>query len=553
MADSNKPDVVTTGRRPAMGQWRRDTGPAIPGVRVVLAFVVAMMMLAAACGDDSADEAAPGSEGAAPGDAEEPRSGGHLEVAVLFDAFGLDPWTMVGSIADGTIGMAFYDPLMIYDEDNEVVPFLAESLETDDNQTWTLRLREGVEFHDGTPLDAEAVKFNLERHQDISVLSRSILNAINIEEIRVVDPLTAEIELQFPWPAFPETLVGNLGKIASPTAVEADPEAIETNPVGTGPFLLDEWARGERLVLRANPNYWREGEPYVDTVTLRPILDVQTRFESVRRGEIHIGQTTNGAELVDADEADEMQSFPIFGPGITIQFNTDAEPFDDPRVRLAVWHATNREAINDVVFKGAGVTPPYDSLIPRDSKFYIEEIDYPEFDPDRAAALVEEVEAERGPIEFTFKCINLPDQVQMAQLLEEMWGNVGMDAEIQIMDQNQVVLDVFERNYQSSCFGVIGNEDPDLQFHGALLSDSPINTTGYSNSQVDEALETGRRSSDPDERFEAYRTVQEHLATDAPLFVANSTPWGWFATSDVRGLSPIRNATFRLAEVWLSE
>ena len=156
-----------------------------------------------------------------------------MVVATLFDSFGFDPVKIVGGIADGTVSGAVFDSLMTYDESNEIVPQLAESLETTDNQTWTLKLRPDVVFHDGTPLDAEAVKFNIERHQDISLLSRAILNALNIESMTVVDPQTLELQLKFPWTAFPETLVGSLGVVGSPTAL-ADPDSFNSNPVGAG-------------------------------------------------------------------------------------------------------------------------------------------------------------------------------------------------------------------------------------------------------------------------------------------------------------------------------
>ncbi|MEX2625382.1 MAG: ABC transporter substrate-binding protein, partial [Ilumatobacteraceae bacterium] len=173
--------------------------------------------------DDGSDDETPATTAATdePAD-DEPQQGGELIVATLFDSFGFDPVKVVGGIADGTVAGAVFEGLMTYDEDANVVPWLAESLESDDFQTWTLGLRPGVVFSDGTPVDAEAVKYNLERHQDVSLLSRGILNALNMEEITVVDDTTLEIRLRFPWPAFPETLVGPLGIVGSPTPHEAD-------------------------------------------------------------------------------------------------------------------------------------------------------------------------------------------------------------------------------------------------------------------------------------------------------------------------------------------
>ena len=293
---------------------------------------------------DTADERGRRRRAAVIGEAAsgDPVQGGDLVVATLFDSFGFDPVKVVGGIADGTVATAVFDTLMTYDDNDEIVPHLAESLETEDQQSWTLTLRPDVTFTDGTPLDAEAVKFNIERHQDVSLLSRSILNALNIESMTVVDPLTLDIQLKFPWTAFPETLVGSLGIIGSPTAL-ADPDSFNSNPVGAGAFKLVEWVPGDHITLEQNPDYWNasEGEPHVDTVTFRIVLDTQTRTESVKNDEIHLAQSTNGAEVLYADE-DDMVGYPVYGPGITVQMNTTKPPFDDPRVRMAILQAMDR-------------------------------------------------------------------------------------------------------------------------------------------------------------------------------------------------------------------
>ena len=484
---------------------------------------------------------------------EGPQQGGELVVGTLFDSFGFDPVKIVGGIADGTLSGAVFESLMTYDEDANVVPWLAASLDTDDFQTWTFGLRPGVVFSDGTPLDAEAVKYNLERHQDISLLSRGILNALNMEEITVVDETTLEVRLRFPWPAFPETLVGPLGVVGSPTALEADPEAFNRNPVGAGPYLVTEWIPGDHITLDRNPDYYGadEGRPYLDRINLRLVLDTQTRQASVQSGELHLAQSTNGAEVVFADERG-MVGFPVDGPGITIQMNTEVPPFDDVRIRRAALQALDREAIFTVVFEGAGQYPPNNFLLDNDSEFSAhEEIDYPAHDPDTAAALVAEYEAENGPVSFTWQCHTQPDLVNMSQVVQQMWSQAGMDVTIEIVDQQTLVGNIFQRNYQIACFGAVGQEDPDLAFYGTLHSASPTNTVGYSNPAVDEALDIGRQSSDADERYDAYLVVQQALADDVPLFKAATSPWGWFGRDEVGGMFTLRNGIFDTSEVYL--
>lgn len=574
---------------------RRHTRPITRASRTAraAALVAAMAMIAGACGGDDGDDTAPvvtespvdepdpdeapdvddgpdesdepapepdeaPATTAAPDEPaadEGPRQGGEMVVATLFDSFGFDPVKVVGGIADGTVSGAVFESLMTYDDDANVVPWLAASLETDDFQTWTLGLRPDVEFSDGTPLDAEAVKYNLERHQDISLLSRGILNALNMEEITVADDTTLEIRLRFPWPAFPETLVGPLGIVGSPTALEADPEAFNRNPVGAGPYLVTEWIPGDHITLDRNPNYYGadEGRPYLDRIDLRLVLDTQTRQASVQSGEIHLAQSTNGAEVVFADERG-LVGFPVEGPGITIQMNTQSAPFDDVRIRRAALQALDRETIFDVVFEEAGQYPPNNFLISNDSEFSAHgEIDYPEHDPAAAAALVAEYEAEHGPVSFTWQCHTQPDLVNMSQVVQQMWSQAGMEVEIEIVDQQTLVGNIFQRNYEIACFGAVGQEDPDLAFYGTLHSASPTNTVGYENPEVDAALDTGRQSADPDERREAYMIVQQALADDVPLFQAVTSPWGWFGTDAVGGMSTLRNGIFDTSKLYLRD
>lgn len=488
---------------------------------------------------------------AAPEPEETPEPGGEIVVATLFEPFGLDVKTIVGNVFDGTISNAIYSSLMAYSPDREVVPQLAESLESDDLQVWTLTLNPGIEFSDGTPLDAEAVKFNFERHADIEEGSRAYQNARNIAEMTVIDDLTLEIALEFPWAPFPEVLAGNIGRIGSPTAIQNDPEGFNRNPVGAGAFVLSEWATGERIVLDRNSNYWVDGQPYLDRIIIRPIPDTQTRITSAETGEIDLAQSVNGAEIAAAPERG-LQGFPGEGPGVTVWMNNNVPPFDDVRVRRAVLMALDKETIFNVVYDGAGQYPPNQFIIANDSPFSArDEIEYPQYDPEAAAALIAEYEAEHGPVSITYACYGQADLVNMAQIAQQMWNAVGINAEIEIQDQLSVIANVLGGNFSISCFGATGQADPDLAFYNQMHSDSDTNYAGYANPEVDEALEIGRVSADFDERYEAYLVVQQALADDVPFFQIATSPWGWFGSPQLGGMVGLRDATFDVAPVFL--
>ena len=294
-----------------------------------------------------------------------PAQGGEITVGTIFDAFGLEPTTFLGGVNDLFIGHGLYDPLVIRTVQGEVEPWLAESIESDDRQTYTITLHEGVMFTDGTPLDAEAVKVNIERHMDPANKSRALGQASNIESITVVDPQTLTITLKFPWSAFPEVLAGALGFIASPTAIAGG--NLNTAPVGSGPFVLEERVPGDHTTLVRNDDYWRDGEPYLDRITFRVILDNDVREESVANGEIQVAQSIRADTLAEANETDGLSATMTAGNGNTIHTNTTRAPTDDVRVRQALAYALDYEALNDVIFDGAAEVTH--SFIVEDSPF----------------------------------------------------------------------------------------------------------------------------------------------------------------------------------------
>src|SRR5918996_81416 len=216
--------------------------------RRCLALALAGMMFLAACGgDDSSESSAPGteSEGGSEGGGEEraPGSAGELVIATSETAT-MDPAKLqTESSGEWDRAAAIYDTLLRWTADGGVAPQLAESMESPDGQVWTITLRPDVTFTDGTPLDAEAVIFNIERQRDPTNACGCAGNLAEVESMRAVDPLTVEITLARPNGSFDQGFTGINGMIASPTAIQADPEGFGSNPVGAGPYVLEEWVR----------------------------------------------------------------------------------------------------------------------------------------------------------------------------------------------------------------------------------------------------------------------------------------------------------------------
>jgi peptide/nickel transport system substrate-binding protein len=524
--------------------------PRTPSARrpTSLALLAAIAMVCVSCGgsDGGGDEEAAEAEAAVDAllprideDAPEPTPGGEIVIGTIFDPFGLEPTTFVGGITDAAIALALYDPLMMYTPEGTVEPWLASSMESEDSQTWTLTLQEGVTFQDGTPFDAEAVKVNLERHMDPASSSRALGNASNIEAVTVVDPSTVEIRLRFPWPAFPEVLTGNLGLMASPEAIAGGD--LDTSPVGTGPFRLEERVPGDHTTVVRNEDYWRDGEPYLDRITYRVLVDDSVRQASLENGEIHLAQSIRGDTMIAAVEADGIGAVASPGFSNVISMNTTTAPTDDVRVRQALALALDTESMDEVIFDGTADSAG-NPLSP-ESSFFAEDAEFPTYDPDRARELVEEIEAEQGPLEIEFSCYTEPSRVQLTEMVEQMWEQVGITVETVLKDQRSQVLDILQKNYMVGCYSMgSSNRDPDLQLYANFHSESPSSSSGYASDEMDQALEAGRTGTDEADRRQAYATAQRLLAEDVPVFQYASAPWGWVVRDEVHGVVALPGA-----------
>ena len=254
----------------------RRRGPRGHGVLGTLALLVVLALVAAACGggDDggqgATDVTLPADEDVEEG---EPVAGGTVVMGLEAETNALVPG--VGTFASPGYNVAFalYDPLMKPTADGMAEPYLAESMEANDAlDVWTLTLRPDVVFHDGTPLDGEAVKAVYEQY--LTAEGSNVAGTLrDLQEVAVIDPLTVEFRLARGNAAFPDILTTAAGMPLSPTAAQAEGDAFASNPVDTGPFRFVSWQRDAELVVERNEDYWREGLPHLDRIVFRPIPD----------------------------------------------------------------------------------------------------------------------------------------------------------------------------------------------------------------------------------------------------------------------------------------
>ncbi|CAN5721525.1 ABC transporter substrate-binding protein [soil metagenome] len=513
------------------------------------AALLTLGLVGAACGGGNGGEpiGQDADEGAASAEEGAPEVGGSITFGLESAVDSVDPANEMAQPADKAVGLAIYDPLVSFDDQGGFVPYLAESFESNEELTvWTVTLPADVQFHDGSPFNAAAVKAQFDRLLDPATNCTCLPNIDQITGIEIPDEATVVFTLEAPNVAFPVILAGPQGWIASPTAVAAlGNDGYDRAPVGTGPFVMADYAN---LVVEKNPDYWRtDGEgtplPYLDSIDFEEIPDTGTRLQAVQAGDIDIMQTADTDTVVAAEEAGlEVQE--VTGSSSTILFfNTTQPPFDDVTARRAVAFGMNRDRANQIGYEGAR-TESYSPFAPGYEFFTEPDPEFPRYDPEQASALVEEYEAEKGPLAFEVTCIPTPEADQILQLLQQDMAEIGIEVTLNSLDQGQFVPLVFGKSpeIEAGCFRGPQIADPD-QLYDTLFSGAGGNISQYSNPTVDEALTAGRSSADTEIRKDAYATVIEELAEDVPVIPTLYDLYGNVHRSEVHGLpSPENNA-----------
>jgi peptide/nickel transport system substrate-binding protein len=542
----------------------------------VSAGIVGILLGTAACGGGDGDGGGDVEEGAQSDvvEAGDPVDGGSITVGLEAETNSWLPGEGTFNQPGLNVAYAIYDPLMQRTEDGEVSPYLAESLEPNEDLTeWTLTLRSGVQFHDGTPLNAEALKTVFDTYLK-APSSRLAATLAEVNSLDVVDDLTVVYRLAETNAAFPDILVGASGWPFSPAAAAAAGPDAGANPVGTGPFTFVEWQRDSRLVLAKNENYWQEGLPHLDELIFRPIPDEDTRLASLQSGDIDVMQSLRQGTILRAREIDGVDNFEWLGSnsgGTTV--NTSIAPFDDVRVRQALAHALDQEALIEVL-GGAGVTPPSTQFFSEDSPYWSEEVAeaYPAFDVERAQELYDDYinDPERSDgqpvgtqLSFTFQCPPDPSLNELSQIVQAFWGALGAQVELEQTEQAAWIQQMLARDYETGCTRVGGDNDPYILLSQAFQP-GPLNMTAFQSPEIDEQLEILKATADLDERKAAIEEIGLILNENVPNTFAGGTLTVMAARDAVKNLdgwvfpdgtlgNGAANASAMWGHVWTTE
>jgi peptide/nickel transport system substrate-binding protein len=530
-------------RRPVSGPWKR---------AVVSAGLVGLLLGTASCGGGGDDGDGGGDGGTEAGavtnvsEQGDPVDGGEITVGLEAETSSWLPGEGTFNQPGVNVAYAIYDPLMHRTADGEVEPYLAESMEPNAELTeWTLKLRPDIRFHDGTPLNAQAIKTIFDEY----LTAPGANTAASVDEVTsvdVVDDLTVVYRLAEANAAFPVLLISSPGWPFSPTAAAAAGEDAGANPVGTGPFRFVSWQRDSQLVVEKNEDYWQEGLPHLDRITFRPTPDEDTRLASLQSGDIDVMQSLRQSTVIRARDLDGVDNYEHLGSnsgGGTV--NTSKPPFDDVRVRKALAHALNQEAIIEVL-GGAGVTPPTTQFFSEDSPYYSEKVaeTYPAYDPEKAQEFYDEYvnDPDRSDglpvgtdLAFTYSCPPDPSLNEVAQLVQSLYGALGAQVELEQVEQATWIQKMLARDYDTGCTRVGADSDPYIVFDAAF-TEGPLNMTAFQSPAIDEQLDILRTTTDIDERKAAVEEIGLIVNDNVPNTFSGGTLTVMAAQDQVKNL-----------------
>jgi peptide/nickel transport system substrate-binding protein len=512
-----------------------------------VAVLTVLAVTAAACGggDDTTS-----SGRTDPVDEGRPVRGG--EVVYGVEASNSDGFCLPESqqaISGWLVTMSVYDPLVYLNEDGALVPVLAESVTPNRDATqWTITLRPDITFHDGSPLDAEVVKLNLDSYRGVNDELRPALSPIvfqDIADVRVTGPLTVTVRTKRPWVSFPAYLflTGRMGIAAR--AQLSDRESCARNMIGTGPFRLQgSWTPGTPIELVRNEDYWREDAsgtplPYLDALTFVGVPEQSQRINELLGGQLQLVHSAQQADVNKFREiADDGRArVYVADQGREVRYymlNAGRAPFSDLDARQAFAYAVDMEEMN-LLRNGGEATlanGPFDRGVPG----HLERVDNVEYDLDRAKELVEQVKARNGGrFDVTF-AVN-PDSGSQAEaeILAEMVEAAGISVTMERVDQATEINRALAGDFDVLLWRLHPGEDPDTQYIW-WHSGYPTNFNHFEDREIDRALDTARVTLDEEERRAHYEALNRRFAQQS------YNVWSWYAdwavatSPDVRGV-----------------
>jgi glutathione transport system substrate-binding protein len=436
-----------------------------------------------------------------------------------------DPYDANDTLSQA-MAKSFYEGLYGFDKDMKMIPVLAESYDVNkDGLVYTIKLKKGIKFHDGTDFKADAVKANFDRVTNPENKLKRYGLYSNIAKTEVVDDYTARITLKTAFSAFINNLAHPSGVMISPAAIAKYGKDIASNPVGTGPFKFVEWNRTDFLKVTKFDGYWHKGYPKVDTITWKPVIDSNSRAAVMQTGEAHFTYPVpyELAEVLKAKPGLEL----VAAPSIIVRYlsmNTQQKPFDNAKVRQAINYAINKDAVAKVAF--GGYATPADAVVPAGVEFSIKTGLWP-YDVAKAKQLMAEAGYPNGFETELWSAYNHTIAQKVTQVLQQQLAQIGVKVKITLLEAGQRVEKVESwpdpatapvRLYYVGWSASTGEADWALRPLLGSESFPPrlFNTAYYKSDKVDNDIKGALLTTDHAAKAKFYRDAQETIFQDAP-------------------------------------
>lgn len=445
-------------------------------------------------------------------------------VAVASNFTTLDPYDANDTLSQA-VAKSFYQGLFGLDKDMKLQNVLAESYTvSDDGLVYTIKLRQGVKFQDGTDFNAAAVKANLDRASNVDNKLKRYNLYKNIASTEAVDAATVKVTLKQPFSAFINILAHPATAMISPAALEKYGKEIGFHPVGTGPYTLETWNQTDFVKVKKNADYWQKGLPKLDSITWRPVVDNNTRAAMLQTGEAQFAFPIPYEQAAVLEKNNKLEL--VASPSIMqryISMNVTQKPFDNPKVREAINYAINRQALVKVAF--AGYATPATGVVPP-SLAYAQS--YPEwkYDPAKARELLKEAGFPNGFSTTLWSSHNHSTAQKVLQFTQQQLAQVGIKAQLTAMDAGQRAAEVEAKGQKESGVRMFytgwsastGEADWALSPLFATQNWPPalFNTAFYSNPQVDKDLVEALKTTNSEEKARLYKDAQDTIWKESP-------------------------------------
>jgi peptide/nickel transport system substrate-binding protein len=461
--------------------------------------------------------------------------GGDVVWAFSLEPSGIDPHVNASSEL-GTVAYCVYDFLTVVTSDFELHPGLAKSWDvSSDDKVYTFYLKEGVKFHDGTDLNAEAVKFNFDRILDPEMQSQTKSRLGPVESVEAVDEYTVKVQLSQPYGPFLASLADIPAAIASPTAIEKWGADYISNQVGSGPFMWGEYVPKDHIKLVVNPDYnWapevfgRQGPALLDSITFRFIPEPGTRLAVLQTGEVHGTAEILESYVLELEADPAFEIVYTYPPGMSMQYeiNTTLAPTDDILVRQAILYAVDQEAIVDIVY--SGVPGPAEGPLVATLYGHSDTVKnmYP-YSPQKAEELLEQAgwtdsdgdgirDKDGKPLVIQVANMNWGQLPEVGQVVQAQLREVGIDLQLEQLSYPAALQKGREGTVNMTSTG-LGRQNGTIlmDFFHSKNAESGYNWSKIRNAELDSILEEAYATDDWGEQTRLYQQAEDIIMENA--------------------------------------